>query len=551
LEAKKGHITKSLQPYRHLFPVATLTEKTVKHNADVSDTVRFIPKVVAKSRWQVQKFVEQELRNLPLESACKKLWYFVKDHINYQKDEDGKEQVRSPRRLIYDKKGDCDCYTVFISCCLSMLNKKIKVIHRITKYSKDYFQHIYPLAILPDGRTIIMDCVTNYYNHEEPFKEKQDYLMELNYLDGIPAKTNPDAEQLFDDNGMKELGALFKKRNSEPKTKFGQKLKEVGQKVKTAVSKTVHAVNRVNPVTLVLRNGLLAAMKLNMMKVPQRLKYAYLSDAEAQKRGIDMAKFQKLKQVREKMEKIFHGAGGKTENLKASILTGKGNANKEVNGLGYIPNQDLHELNLNSPLHEVLGQELFYSENMEGNEEIQGLGELGEPITAATSVTAASGIMAAIAAILKNIGSIFKAKEKGSEDFENTADADAEASNTPATDLDNFTIPEEDGSEIQKRSMDITTEDDGSGDEKTKKDATEGTWWERNKKWAKPTAWVTGVLAALGIGYGVYNSQKGKKKGKSKDKGVSGMPRLKPKKKKSKSKKGLNGTSDITPVALM
>lgn len=552
MEAKKGHIIKSLQPYRHLFPVATLTEKTVKHNADVSDTVRFIPKVVAKTRWQVKNFVEQELRNLPLETACRKLWYFVKDHIRYEKDEEGKEQVRTSRRLIHDAKGDCDCFTVFISSCLSSLNEKIKIIHRITKYRKDYFQHIYPIAILPDGRNIIMDCVTNYYNHEEPFKEKQDYLMELNYLDGIPAKNNPDAEQLFDDNGMKELGALFKKKNSEPKTKIGQKLKEVGQKVKTAVSKTIHAVNRVNPVTLVLRNGLLAAMKLNMMKVPQRLKYAYLSDAEAQKRGIDMAKFQRLKQVREKMEKIFHGAGGKPENLKASILTGKGNTNKEVSGLGYIPDDKIESLNLNSPLHEVLGQELFYSENMEGHEEIQGLGELGEPVTAATSVTAASGIMAAIAAILKNIGSIFKAKEKGSEDFQNTADADAEASNTPATDLDNFTIPEEDSSELMTKSAEITTDESESGDEKTKKDATEGTWWERNKKWAKPTAWVTGILAALGIGYGVYNStQKNKKKDKSKDKAVNGMPRLKSKKKKSKSKKGLNGTSDITPVALM
>jgi hypothetical protein len=292
----------------------------------------------------------------------------------------------------------------------------------------------------------------------------------------------------------------------------------------------------------------LAAMKLNLMKVPQRLKYAYLSDQEAQKRGIDMAKFQKLKEVRAKLEKIYHGAGGKPENLKAAILTGKGNANKEVNGLGYVPDSQMEKMNLNTPLHKVLGQELYYSENMEGNEEIAGLGELGEPVTA-TSVTAASGILAAIASILKNIGSIFKAKEKGSEDFENTADADQEASTTPATDLDNFTIPVED--EMTSRSMETEVQESTPGiSDKADDTPTEGTWWERNKKWAKPTAWVAGIATALGIGYGVYRStQKDEKKGKSKEKGVSGTPKLQSKKKKKKN--GLSGTGKITPVALM
>ncbi|MFZ5553560.1 MAG: hypothetical protein ACOZCO_10615 [Bacteroidota bacterium] len=550
MEAEKGHITKSLRPYVHLFPMAGGKEQTVKRNANVADTVKFIPKVVAKTRWQVKQFADRELKHIPYEAACKKLWHFVKDHIAYEKDADGKEQVRSPRRLIYDKKGDCDCYTVFISCCLSALSDKLKIIHRITKYSKDHFQHIYPVVVLPSGREIIMDCVTNYYNYEEPFKEKQDHPMELTYLDGIPDKTQPDAQQLYEDSGMKELGALFKrKKTDEPKKKFGERLKDFGQKVKTGISKTIHAVNRVNPVTVLLRNGLLAAMKLNMMKVPQRLKYAYLSDAEAQKRGIDMVKFQRLKQLREKMEKIFHGAGGKPENLKEAILTGRGNANKEVNGLGYIYDSQMEMMNLNTPLPLILGQELYYSENVENGEEMKGLGSLGEPVTAATSVTAASGILAAIAAILKNIGNIFKAKEKGSEDFENTADADQQAATTPATDLDNFSVPE-DEPVMTTRSAEITTGENTTTDEskdKSPDDKPEGTWWERNKKWAKPTAWVAGILTALGIGYGVYSStQKGKKKTKQ----VDGIPPLNSKKGKTKAK-GLSGTEDITPVALM
>lgn len=554
MEAKAGHKIKPITPYRYMFPVANATEKTVKSNADVSDTVSFIPKVVAKTKWQVREFVNTMLRNLPLEEACERLWHFVKDHIRYEKDQSGKEQVRSPRRLVHDAKGDCDCYTVFISCCLSELSQKMKIIHRITKYSKDFFQHIYPVVVLPSGKTIIMDCVTNHYNYQEPFTEKQDYPMELNYLDGIPSKTNLDSEQLYDESGLSELGALFKKKTGEPKTKLGQKLqkvgekiKDAGQKVKEVASKTIHAINRVNPVTVVLRNGLLAAMKLNMMKVSQRIKYSYLSEQEAQKRGIDMNKYQKLKEIRTKLEKIFHGAGGKPENLKAAILTGKGNANKEVNGLGYIPSSSVEQMSIHTPLEKLLGEEIYRSENTEGNEPIEGLGELGEPVTAA-SVTAASGVLAAIAALLKNIGNIFKAKEKGSEDFENTADADQEASQTTASDLDNFTIPED--FEMTSRSAmetDVQESTPGTSDKAGDPNA-QGTWWERNKKWAKPTAWITGLLSVAGISYGVYkSSQKNSDNKKSKSKAMSGTPKSKPKtKRKKKSKKG-----KITPVTLM
>ena len=536
---------KSGWQFNHLFPRARMEEKTVKRNANVADTVKFIPKVVQETLFHTKK-IAPVLKRSNVHDTCAAIWQFVKDHIAYKKDEAGKEQVRSPARLWQDRIGDCDCYTVFISSILS--NLKIPHTLRITKYSGDNFQHIYPIVPLSGGKYLTVDCVVKKYNYEEPYTQKQDYTMELNYLNGIPDNAPADAQQLYENNGMEELGALFKRKNkSEPKTKFGQKLKDFGQKVKTGVSKTIHAINRVNPVTVLVRNGLLAAMKLNMMKVSQRLKYAYLSDSEAQKRGIDPGKHQRLKHLREKLEKIFHGAGGKPENLKEAILTGKGNANKEVNGLGYVYDSRMNDMNLNTPLPQILGQELYYSENMEANEEIEGLGELGEPVTAATSVTAASGILAAIAAILKNIGNIFKAKEKGSEDFENTADADKEAETTPATDLDNFSIPEEEP-EKTTRSAEVIPEDEKAADDKSPDDKPEGTWWERNKKWAKPTAWVAGILTALGIGYGVYSSTQ---KGKKKEKNVNGLPSLQSKKGKNKSK-NLNGTDeDITPVALM
>jgi hypothetical protein len=527
MEAKTQRILKSGWEFDHLFPKAKFSETTVKKSATVEDTIRFIPEVIRKTRWQVKRFVNQELDPLEIGAACEKLWHFVKDHIGYCKDESGKEQIRTSCRLWADKIGDCDCYTVFISSCLTWLHKKLdRVIHRITKYGGENFQHIYPVVITPDGRQIIIDCVVDHYNYEELYTEKKDYTMDLNYLDGVPGKSELDAQ--FDEE-QADLGKLFENlKNKKTNPTTGEKK---DGKVKTALKKTLNVVNKVNPATVLLRAGVLAAMKLNFMKVAQRLKYGYLSDAEAQKRGVDMVKFQKLKTIKTKLENIFYGAGGKPENLKEAILMGKGNPNKEVPLSGFYSDDTIMGMNQSSPLTKVIGQEIYYSEFMDGNSEIEGLGSLGEPITAA-SIAAASGVMAAIAALLKNVGSIFPKLKKESADFDNVTDANLEAEKINAagtTDLEKLTEElQQENTNVQNRSQE--TDDGGSSD--TGDDAPpEGTWWERNKKWFVPTLWGTGILSALGIGYAVFRPKNEEKAQPKKEPTMAG---LKTKKKKPK-----------------
>ncbi len=523
---EKRHIKSGVE-FNQLFPKARLEEITVKHDANVGHTVKFIPKVVKDTLFHTSK-VAPQLRDSSLKATCNNIWDFVYQYIAYKKDEDGKEQVRSPARAWHDRSTgvDCDCYTVFICSILS--NLKIPHKLRITKYSADHFQHIYPIVPLSTGENLIIDCVVNEFNYEEPYTEKKDFTMDLNYLNGVPDKTNLDSPEM-DESG--ELGKLFDFLKKKPATTTASGEEKKGGKLKEILKKGLNVINKVNPATLVLRNGVLAAMKLNMMKVPQRLKYAYLSDAEAQKRGVDMAKFQKLKQTKDKLEKIFYGAGGKPENLRNAILTGKGNKDHDVpvSGLSGADDNSIHQMNINSPLHEVLGQEIYYSENMQGMEEIEGLSGLGEPITAA-SIGAASGIMAAIAGLLKSIGSIFPKKQKESADFDETADANAEAeqiqANNPQVNIDNY------NAETDPILKSATDESNNKTVETTdpNKPPAEQTFWEKNKKWIKPTAWVTGLLAALGIGYKVYSANQ-KKPEKKKESAVSGVPKRKYKKK--------------------
>ncbi|MFZ5552487.1 MAG: hypothetical protein ACOZCO_05170 [Bacteroidota bacterium] len=483
----------------HLFPKPKGEDKLIKSGATVEDTVDFIPKVVEETLNDTRE-IANRLKGETLFDSCKNIWQFVYGHIAYEKDEKGKEQIRRPARSWADRlRGvDCDDYTVFISSVLTHLGIPHSL--RIAKYwwSEDKFAHIYPVVHTEDGKQITVDCVVNRFNYEEPFTEKRDKKMDLYYLNGIERPTTVDAVDLTD-GGLAELGKV-----------------KILQKIGQGVKKVVHAVNKVNPATALLRAGVLASMKLNVFKVAENVRFAYLSDEEAKKRKFDMARFAKMKEVKTKLEKIFYGAGGQPENLKEAILTGKGNASKEVSGL--MGNET------EMPLRDVLGQRIFTNE-------IESLEGLGEPATGA-ALAAASAIMASLAAIIKNIGGL-----KGGE-ANVTTDATANVNVTDPTasvnmenlNLDQFNIPEEGATdtpstEVQKRSTTITDTDDVSNTNKSA-DGTgdQPTGWDKHKKWVIPTAIGVGVL---GLGFAAYkvsqNKDKTAKKGKKSGEALAGI----------------------------
>lgn len=593
---------KSLDPYRHLFPAAIGIDKTVKMGAGVSDTVAFIPKVVSKCRWQVKEYVNTELRGLGMYEACEKLWHFVKQHVKYEKDKRGLEQVRSPRRLISDGKGDCDCFTTFIDTCLAELN--IPVINRITKYKENHFQHIYPIVPMSNGKYIVMDCVVDRFNYEEPYSEKKDFKMDLQFLDGIDDEKlngSVDIQDLFGWEGeIGELGKakLFRKNQSTsamPLQNQGNKktlIKNKGfQKFKTIAKKGFNVANKVNPATALLRAGILASMKLNLMKVPQRLKWAYLTESEAQAKGADMGKFQRLKQVLYKIEQIFYTAGGKPDNLKKAILEGRGNRNKEVNGFGYAESMDGNVSGMSeyTNISTLLGTNIYQDEFVNGLEGTEGL---GAAVTTSAAITAATTVMASIAALLKSIGNVFPNK-KQSQDFNvpeenNSSSTDTESSNSTtstttsentntesnsspntnsntssssnsSTQENNSTTNESNSSgntnnvpANQSNTTEVATNDEsqtnGAGARTTNTATTNETkpdetkkggfkeFWENNKKWMKPVGIGLGVAGILFAGYKALKKDDSKGGTKKSSAGLNGIPKKKKGKRKGRKK---------------
>jgi hypothetical protein len=524
MEATKKRKIKSGEEYSHLFPKPKFLDPTIKKGATVYDTVRFIPQVVKETLFQTSKLAPL-LKGKTVEETCRNIWDFVYTHIAYKKDEDGKEQIRSPARAWHDRFHgvDCDCYTVFISSILS--NLKIKHKLRITKYSQDYFQHIYPIVPTTGENYITVDCVVDRFNYEEPYTEKKDTNMELEYLNGVPSTNNVDVQDLMgweELNGEDDLGKLKLKIAQPPGSEDHSKK----GKLKNLIHKGLHLTNRLNPATTLIREGVLLSMKLNLFKVAQRLKYAYLSTDDAKKKEMDMGKFDKLKKVKDKIEKIFYDAGGKPENLKKAILTGRGNSKSkhDVNGLGYIAD-DMSGMDENTSSQTLLGTDMYQSE---------GFGELGSATAAAASITAATGIIGAIAGLLKGIGNMFPKKSKEGADFENTdskpgdgtstAEVSQSASDVKVTNSDDgssktssTTSGESNssgdnssgggggsgGGNNQRSMMKTSNTSDTSNDSSTDTSSSDKppTFWEKNKKWIKPTAiGITGLgLVYLGV----------------------------------------------------
>ncbi len=579
MERRETVKVKSGAEFDHLFPKAMLTTITKKEGATVADTIRFIPQVVRETLFHTEK-IAKVLKRKTVYETCKAIWQFVYDHIAYKKDEDGKEQIRSPARAWHDRGNiqgvDCDCYTVFISSILS--NLKIRHILRITKYKEDHFQHIYPIVPLSDGSYITIDCVVRHFDYEEPYSEKKDTKMDLEYLNGVNDSSNKniDAVELigiYDDReAMAELGRLFKRKGGEPKQKSGGfkqvfkkgAIKEAYKKggIKAIAKMGLHITNRLNPATVLIRNGILIALKTNMFKIAQRLRYAYLSDDEARKRGIDMGKFERLKKVKDKLQGIFYGAGGIPENFQKAILTGRGNRDKQVSGLGYIAD-DMSGLDKYSSTEELLGSDIYQSE------ELSQLNGLGEPYSAAASVTAATTILTAIAGLLKGIGNILPKKDKGAKDFEegggeggasesggggeSGGDTSSSSSSESGGSADmNFDSGSSNSSSkpmvIKKSNTPSQNEDAGSGGDDSgggdssgsaNKSANRETssggddpkpegFWDKNKKWIKPVGIGVG---ALGLLYAGYRMVTGGKKQTTKP-ALSGIPKSKKKKRK-------------------
>lgn len=240
-----------------------------------------------------------------------------------------------------------------------------------------------------DKRTLALDRLAQT---EQSLISKGEILMGIDFNDPVYdweedtefsgfEGEDPDYEYVYIDSpgSIGELGRKPNKRMKKNKKKGGffNKLndvnkkiidahKKVGKKVwdinKKIVKKSVDAVLKYNPVSLTARQGLLVAFRTNLFKMSDKLKYAFLTEAQAQEHGLDVDEWKKLVKTWEKVQKLYTKTlKGNIDHLKQAIFSGK--------------RKDF----------------------------LKGVEELGEAATAAASTAAASSFIATIGAWLKKI----------------------------------------------------------------------------------------------------------------------------------------------------
>ena len=173
-------------------------QKVLKFRAGVTrDIVSEVLAAVPDSRSQTAGFAK---RFTPDRNGMYDLFAWVRDNIKYQEDPLGVQFIREPARLWHDRKGDCKSFTLFIVSVLE--NMGLDYIIRFSNTQKKgsrTVNHVYPIAILPDGTAYILDAVYRKFNAQANFFYKKDYTMaEIYRLSGIGAVAN-EVEQYWAD----------------------------------------------------------------------------------------------------------------------------------------------------------------------------------------------------------------------------------------------------------------------------------------------------------------------------------------------------------------
>lgn len=177
-----------------MLPPADGREQLIKKDGRTADIIRAILAVVPEVTEQTRKFSGQFSADY---EGLRELWHWVHNNIHYQEDPLGVQWIREPRRLWADREGDCKSYTLFIVSVLKNLGIPylIRFVNTETPGSKEV-NHVYPVAILPNGRAVPMDAIDKARFDWEPRRFfKKDYSMaEISRLSGIGAAAASEAD---------------------------------------------------------------------------------------------------------------------------------------------------------------------------------------------------------------------------------------------------------------------------------------------------------------------------------------------------------------------
>ena len=117
--------------------------------------------------------------------------------------------------------------------------------------------------------------------------------------------------------------------------KVADKAGDVKEKVVSVVKKAGEAILRYNPLSLLIKAGILGAMYVNLFKMGSRVFIGYVSRSEAVKAGYDGNEWTRAKKGLDVIVNIYSNQlKGKESDLKKAVLNPITNSDRTLSGLG-------------------------------------------------------------------------------------------------------------------------------------------------------------------------------------------------------------------------
>lgn len=152
-------------------------------NANNSDIVKSVEKNFTRAVTQTKDF-SKIFQSPTAKETAHKVWKFLKDQINYQKDSEKKQVIQLPSYLIHSKNGDCKSYSLLAAATL--YNAKLPVSFRYASYNRfnKVPSHVYVVTYDEKGNEIIVDGVWTKFNDQKPPAYQYTHPMEVISMSG-------------------------------------------------------------------------------------------------------------------------------------------------------------------------------------------------------------------------------------------------------------------------------------------------------------------------------------------------------------------------------
>lgn len=219
-------------------------------------------------------------------------------------------------------------------------SEELGALYRHLSRTRDYVRR-YPRDIQqienPETFSGMLDYALKYWDTDKRdmalgiLEAKEEELNTLegtqDYLEGFE-----DAQIFYGIEGLSGVSGLGKVK---AKRSFFKNVKAAAKrsttKVKDRAKKVFKKVVNSNPVKATRRAGVILAMKTNLFKIAETLKWGYLTEDEARENGLEMNEWQIAKDKLNEAIAKFVALDGKPEALKRAILTGRAGGLSGVN----------------------------------------------------------------------------------------------------------------------------------------------------------------------------------------------------------------------------